>query len=78
MRDRLIKILEDAGKMREFPGSLANILIENGVTIPNRGHWINRGEGSARWVECSYCHVCGSPQWNVCPVCETKMEVNNG
>lgn len=41
------------------------------------GHWINMGEGAARWVECSYCHVCGSPQWKVCPVCETRM-VNDG
>lgn len=33
MRDQLIEILEGAGKMILFPGSLANILIENGVTI---------------------------------------------
>ena len=33
MRDQLIEILEGAGKMIQFPGSLANILIENGVTI---------------------------------------------
>ena len=33
MRDQLIEILEGAGKMIQFPGTLANILIENGVTI---------------------------------------------
>lgn len=32
-REKLIEILEGAGNMRQFPGSLANILIENGVTI---------------------------------------------
>ena len=33
MREKLIEILEGAGNMRQFPGTLANILIENGVTI---------------------------------------------
>lgn len=33
MREKLIQILEGAGNMRQFPGSLANILIEHGVTI---------------------------------------------
>lgn len=33
MREKLIEILEGAGNMRQFPGSLANILIEHGVTI---------------------------------------------
>ena len=23
---------------------------------------------------CPLCQTCGSPQWKVCPVCETKME----
>lgn len=43
-----------------------------------RGHWIIRshgkGENATNWAECSECRVCGSPQWKVCPVCETKME----
>lgn len=38
MRKKLTDILEKAGKMREFPGSLARILIENGVTI---NEWIS-------------------------------------
>lgn len=33
MREKLIEILEGAGNMRQFSGSLANILIEHGVTI---------------------------------------------
>ena len=41
------------------------------------GRWIikSRGHGSnaMQWAECSECCVCGSPQWKVCPVCETKM-----
>lgn len=37
MRKKLTDILEKAGKMREFSGSLARILIENGVTI---NEWI--------------------------------------
>ena len=43
-----------------------------------RGHWIIHSNGSGKhatnWAECSECRVCGSPQWKVCPVCETKME----
>lgn len=34
------------------------------------GYWIIHSD----WAECSECHVCGSPQWKVCPVCETRME----
>ena len=41
MRDQLIEILEGAGKMIQFPGTLANILIENGVTIQK---WIPLSE----------------------------------
>lgn len=49
-----------------------------------RGHWIihhsvgGRKSGANTWAECSVCLTCGSPHWKVCPVCETKMEVNNG
>ncbi len=39
-----------------------------------RGHWITHSRGLNTWAECSECHVCGSPQWKVCPVCEAKME----
>ena len=46
-----------------------------------RGHWIVHQSvlaPSQTWAECSECHVCGSPLWKVCPVCETRMEVSNG
>lgn len=36
MREKLIELLDQAGTMRQFTGSLARILIENGVTIPTR------------------------------------------
>jgi hypothetical protein len=43
-----------------------------------RGRWIIHSSGHGRnatnWAECSECRVCGSPQWKVCPVCETRME----
>lgn len=43
-----------------------------------RGHWIIRSSGHGananNWAECSECHVCGSPQWKICPVCESRME----
>ena len=38
------------------------------------GHWISKGAFANNWAECSFCHVTGSPQWKVCPVCETKMD----
>lgn len=57
---------------------IADYLIANGVTVPKHGHWIIRSSGRGRettnWAECSECHVCGSPCWKVCPVCEAKME----
>ena len=62
----------------------ADHLIANGVTfakdtsVPTKGHWVihssGRGSETTNWAECSECHVCGSPQWKVCPVCEAKME----
>ena len=57
---------------------IATHLIENGVEMPKLGRWIIHSSGHGRnatnWAECSECHVCGSPQWKVCPVCETRME----
>lgn len=64
----------------------ADLLIANGVTFATdindsgkHGHWIihssGRGEYANNWAECSECHVCGSPQWKVCPVCEAKMDM---
>ena len=42
------------------------------------GRWIVRAIGKGihanHWAECSFCHVIGSPQWKVCPVCETRMD----
>ena len=47
--------------------------------IQRRGRWIihssGKGDFANNWAECSECHVCGSPQWKRCPVCESKMEV---
>ena len=35
--------------------------------------WITHLSGDELWAECSECHTCGSPHWNVCPVCEARM-----
>ena len=43
-----------------------------------RGYWIIHGTRESAWAECSECHICGSPQWKVCPVCETKMDGGSG
>jgi hypothetical protein len=68
-----------AGKQplcREY--RVADHLIANGVTIQKLGRWIihsnGHGANATNWAECSECHVCGSPQWKVCPVCESRME----
>lgn len=86
-RERLVEILEKAGSMRQYPGTMASILIENGVTFAadnndgRKGHWIihstGKGDYANNWAECSECHVCGSPQWKRCPVCEARMEVDH-
>lgn len=41
------------------------------------GHWIVHNTSDDVWAECSYCLTCGSPQWKVCPVCETRMVKDN-
>lgn len=37
------------------------------------GRWIVHTNNDDIWAECSECLTCGSPQWKVCPVCETRM-----
>lgn len=84
MRETLIDLLDEVHrkplgkKYRERLGTIADYLIANGVTIPKTGHWIIRITSDDILAECSECRVCGNPKWNVCPVCERKMEVNNG
>lgn len=41
-------------------------------------HWIIHTSKDDIWAECSNCLTCGSPRWNVCPVCERKMVDDNG
>ena len=65
-------------KMKKCKAAMiATHLIKNGVEMQKYGHWIIKSSGHGRnatnWAECSECLVCGSPQWKVCPVCETKM-----
>ena len=82
-REKLIELLIETAPM-DFEDS-ADYLLDNGVTFATdknvgskRGRWIihssGRGSQTTNWAECSECHVCGSPNWKVCPVCETKME----
>ena len=47
--------------------------------LEKRGRWIikhsGKGRNATNWAECSECRVCGNPQWKVCPVCKTRMDV---
>ena len=85
-REKLIELIQGAvgGCSRYWAGLIADHLIANGVTFAtdnNVGRWIIRSNGkgdyATNWAECSECHTCGSPQWKVCPVCETKMDGGN-
>lgn len=58
--------------------ALADYLLDMGVTVPKKGHWMVRITSEEIWAECSECRVCGSPQWKVCPVCETRMVKDSG
>lgn len=71
-REKLIGLIKHI-VIPYFAEQIADYLIENGVTVCERGRWINRGE----WVDCSECGTVGSPQWKRCPVCEAKMETLN-
>ena len=52
--------------------------IDHAPDAVKHGRWIIRSSGkgdyATNWAECSECHVCGSPQWKVCPVCEARMD----
>lgn len=86
-REKLIELLDNAFEKEYCKRGLitafhtADYLIANGVTVPKKGHWIirssGRGSQTTNWAECSECHVCGSPGWKVCPVCETKMDLED-
>lgn len=52
-----------------FIGNVFGWLLEY-FEIVNVGHWITKNGCTF----CSECMTCGSPQWKVCPVCETRME----
>lgn len=80
-RDKLINLMKEipTGNGGTYDISFfADHLIANGVTVRKTGRWIihsnGRGKHATNWAECSECRVCGSPQWKVCPVCDTKME----
>jgi hypothetical protein len=42
------------------------------------GYWVKRTHSGVSWHECSECHICGSPQWKACPVCDAKMVTDSG
>ena len=49
--------------------------------LVKHGRWVTKSSGkganATNWAVCSECHVCGSPQWKRCPVCEAKMDLSN-
>lgn len=47
--ERLIQILEGAGPMIQFPGSLANILLENGVTFAKDNNVLTNADRIRAW-----------------------------
>lgn len=58
------------GYKKGFEDGRAQVTVIGRWIIHSSGH----GEYANNWAECSECHVCGSPQWKVCPVCEARME----
>lgn len=79
-REKLIKILSVPiyPHLDADPAEVvADYLIDNGVTVRNRGHWIihsnGKGAHATNWAECSNCRVTGSPHWKSCPVCDSWM-----
>lgn len=42
------------------------------------GRWLPQILLGERVWDCSECKTLGSPHWKRCPVCEAKMEVDNG
>lgn len=82
MREKLIELIRKADKQDyesktqdEHYAFMADRLIESGVTIPKIGHWVikNIKNSEYKYCFCSECLSVGSPRWNVCPLCETKM-----
>lgn len=79
MKEKLIELIEQAKYCSAE--ELADYLIAAGLTLPKEGHWVihssGMGSNANNWAECSECRVCGSPVWKVCPVCETRMVIEN-
>lgn len=48
------------------------------VEVVKHGRWLLQVLLGQRVWDCSECKTLGSPHWKRCPVCEAKMEVDDG
>ena len=75
--DVLARIERDRAYMTDVGRIHARSAVHTSPTVDAEpvvhGRWLSR----SIWVECSVCHVSGSPQWKRCPVCEAKMDLPN-
>ena len=44
------------------------------VELVKRGRWVQQPLNGTQIWRCSKCETIGSPQWNYCPKCGTKMD----
>ena len=61
-----------------MPGEFLSIVGPSGSTDGTHHEAGGRHSRTRTWAECSECHVCGSPQWKACPVCDAKMVTDSG
>ena len=54
LKEQLVAILDKAGYLSQYPGTMARILMENGVEIPVRCKDCNAYD-----EECGYCEAMG-------------------
>ena len=70
------KLVELLGKMISPTMTIreqADFLISNEVTVVRHGRWVQQPLNGTHIWRCSKCETIGSPQWNYCPKCGTKM-----
>lgn len=56
VREKLVDLIREVPYLGGLEEKIADHLIANGITVQERGHWVNLKDCSNKGVYCSVCH----------------------